>query len=47
MGATLAAVFFYALSLFALYFVIRLAVRHAIQDAWRERREPDERRPVG
>ncbi|MCW3844548.1 hypothetical protein ONA70_31160 [Micromonospora yasonensis] len=38
MDALLAAVPFYALSLFVLYWVIRLAVRHAIQDADKRRR---------
>jgi len=37
MDFTLAAVLFYALSLFVLYWVIRLAVRHAIQDADKRR----------
>lgn len=38
MEATLAAVLFYALSIFVLYWVIRLAVLHAIQAADKHRR---------
>ncbi|MEU4482775.1 hypothetical protein AB0F68_32680 [Micromonospora sp. NPDC023966] len=38
MEATFAAVFFYALSIFVLYWVIRLAVLHAIQAADKHRR---------
>ncbi|MGR6321682.1 hypothetical protein Q2K19_17285 [Micromonospora soli] len=38
MDAALAAVLLYALGLFVLYWVIRLAVRHAIEDADGRRR---------
>lgn len=37
MEQSIAVVLFYALSLFVLYWVIRLAVRHAIQDADKRR----------
>ncbi|MCM0676464.1 hypothetical protein NCC78_17480 [Micromonospora phytophila] len=37
MEASIAAVFLYALSLLVFYWVIRLAVRHAIQDADKRR----------
>ena len=37
MKQSIAVVLFYALSLFVLYWAIRLAVRHAIQDADKRR----------